>query len=57
MLKEEWLELDKMHKELNDNGFPYFSSDFLERYSELFAKSLRDKGDGPISTGSINTMV
>lgn len=50
MLQEEWVELTEMHDKITDNGLTSFSSDFLERYTELFAKSLRDKSDGPLRT-------
>ena len=50
MLQTEWAELVEMHERINDNGLTSFSSDFLERYTELFAKSLRDKSDGPVRT-------
>lgn len=57
MLQEEWAELNEMHTKIGNNGLTSFSSAFLERYSELFAKSLRGKGDPIPDSGSNNTMV
>jgi hypothetical protein len=57
MLKEEWTELNEMHAKIGDNGLTSFSSDFLERYSELFAKSLQGKGDPAPSDGPNNSLV
>jgi hypothetical protein len=57
MLQEEWTELNEMHAKLLSNGITSFSSAFLERYSELFAKSLHGKGDSIFDSGSNNSMV
>jgi hypothetical protein len=57
MLKEEWTELNEMHTKIGNNGLTSFSSDFLERYSELFAKSLQGKGDPSPCDGSYNSLV
>lgn len=46
MNKEEWNKLNDMHHKLKSDGLMSFSSKFLERYSELLAKSLRGKGNG-----------
>lgn len=57
MLQEEWIELNEMHARLDDNNLMSFSSEFLERYSELFAKSLHGKGDPVFFPGSDNSLV
>lgn len=57
MLQEEWIELNEMHAKIGNNGLTSFSSDFLERYSKLFAKSLQGKGDPIPSNGPNNSMV
>jgi hypothetical protein len=57
MLQEEWDELNEMHAKICSNGLTSFSSDFLERYSELFAKSLQGKGDPISNFGPNNSMV
>lgn len=57
MLQEEWAELNEMHTKIGNNGLTSFSSAFLERYSELFAKSLHGKGDPTPDSRSNNTMV
>lgn len=38
-------ELDSMHNLITELGLSHFSTPYLERYSELFAKSLEGKGD------------
>lgn len=45
MLKTEWDELLEMREKINENGLLMFSSEYLERYSELLSKSLHGKGD------------
>lgn len=45
MNQEEWNKLNEMHHRLKSGGIVSFSSEFLERYSELLAKSLRGKGN------------
>lgn len=57
MLEEEWTELNEMHAKIGNNRLTSFSSDFLERYSELFAKSLRGKGDPVPNSRPHNPMV
>lgn len=57
MLQEEWAELNEMHAKIGNNRLTSFSSDFLERYSELFAKSLQGKGDPAPRSGPHNPMV
>lgn len=42
---EEWFQLSKMHEQINESGISAFDSAYLERYAELFAKSLQGKGD------------
>ena len=57
MLQEEWVELNEMHAKIGNNRLTSFSSDFLERYSELFAKSLQGKGDPTPRLGFHNPLV
>jgi hypothetical protein len=57
MLQEEWIELNEMHAKIGNNRLTSFSSDFLERYSELFAKSLQGKGDPIPGNGPNNPLV
>ena len=57
MLQEEWVELNEMHTKIGNNGLTSFSSAFLERYSELFAKSLHGKGDPAPDSRSDNPLV
>jgi hypothetical protein len=57
MLQEEWAELNEMHTKIGNNGLTSFSSAFLERYSELFAKSLHGKGDPAPDSRSDNPLV
>lgn len=57
MLQEEWDELNEMHAKIGNNRLTSFSSDFLERYSELFAKSLQGKGDPVPNSRSHDPMV
>ena len=45
MPEEDFNLLLEMRKELNDNSITSFSPSYLERFSELFAKSLVGKGD------------
>lgn len=54
MLKIEWDELLEMREKINENGLLMFSSEYLERYSELLSKSLQGKGDAvPRSNNSL----
>ena len=57
MLQEEWIELNEMHAKIGNNRLTSFSSDFLERYSELFAKSLQGKGDPIPGNGPNDSLV
>jgi hypothetical protein len=57
MLQEEWIELNEMHAKIGNNRLTSFSSDFLERYSELFAKSLQGKGDPTPGNGPNDLLV
>lgn len=41
----EWNKLNEMHNLLNETGLMSFDSAFLERYTELLAKSLEGKSD------------
>jgi hypothetical protein len=45
MNKEDWTNLDKMHKELSKNHLAAYDTAYLEKYVELLAKSLEGKGD------------
>jgi hypothetical protein len=45
MNNDEWDKLNKMHSLLSETSLMSFDSAFLERYSELLAKSLEGKSD------------
>jgi len=45
MNKEDWNNLNNMHKELSKNHLAAYDTAYLEKYVELFAKSLEGKGD------------
>jgi hypothetical protein len=45
MKKTEWNELYEMHQQITQYGIQTFDTAFLEKYTELFAKSLSGKGD------------
>lgn len=44
MNADEWNQLKEMHEQINEMGISTFNTPFLEKYSELFAKSLEGKG-------------
>jgi hypothetical protein len=45
MNDEDWNNLNNMHKELSKNHLAAYDTAYLEKYVELFAKSLEGKGD------------
>jgi hypothetical protein len=45
MDKEESTQLDKMHSQIGQSGISAFNTAYLERYTELLAKSLKGKSD------------
>ena len=45
MDKEESTQLDKMHHQIGQSGISAFDTAYLERYTELLAKSLKGKSD------------
>ncbi|MEY2973071.1 MAG: hypothetical protein RI886_848 [Pseudomonadota bacterium] len=45
MDKNDWIQLEKMHNQIKESGVTAFDSSYLEKYSELFAKSLEGKSD------------
>lgn len=45
MNNEDWNNLNNMHKELSKNHLAAYDTAYLEKYVELFAKSLEGKGD------------
>jgi len=49
MDKEESTQLDKMHSQIGQSGISAFDTAYLERYTELLAKSLKGKSDVPLS--------
>jgi hypothetical protein len=62
MKNEEWNQLKKMHDQISQSGICAFDTAYLEKYSELLARSLEGKGDAvdgrrPISTRPDHTMV
>jgi hypothetical protein len=54
---QEWEELLAMRKLIQDNGITSFNTAYIERYVELFAKSLEGKGDVLSVTRSQHSMV
>jgi hypothetical protein len=45
MNKEDWNNLNNMHRELTQNHLAYYDTAYLEKYAELLAQSLQGKGD------------
>jgi hypothetical protein len=45
MDKEEFTQLNKMHHQIGQSGISAFDTAYLERYTELLAKSLKGKSD------------
>lgn len=45
MNDEDWINLSNMHKELSTNHIASYDTTYLERYVELFTKSLQGKGN------------
>jgi hypothetical protein len=46
-----------MHNVLSTSSIQHFDPAFLEKYAELFAKSLIGKGDQPAQPGPNNSLV
>jgi hypothetical protein len=46
MNQDDWNQLKKMHCQIAQSGIAAFDSAYLERYTELLAKSLEGKGEG-----------
>jgi hypothetical protein len=53
MTQEEWDQLVSMRDQISSSGLTAFNSLYLERYTELLAKSLEGKGNGEIHSNSI----
>lgn len=47
MNPEDSIQLDKMHDQIKQSGVAAFDTAYLERYTELLAKSLEGKSDIP----------
>lgn len=45
MDNNDWNQLKKMHDQIGQTGISAFDTAYLERYTELLAKSLEGKGD------------
>jgi hypothetical protein len=45
MNNNDWDQLKKMHDQIKQTGISAFDTAYLERYTELLAKSLEGKGD------------
>ena len=45
MNQSDYFQLHKMHEQLRQSGVAAFDSAYLERYTELLAKSLEGKSD------------
>jgi hypothetical protein len=45
MTQEEWDQLVSMRRQISDSSITSFNSLYLERYTELLAKSLAGKGN------------
>lgn len=55
MNNHDWDQLQKMHNQINQTGVSAFDTAYLEKYTELFAKSLEGKAnpmDGYTAPGS-----
>jgi hypothetical protein len=46
MNTDDWTQLERMHHQISQSGVAAFDSAYLERYTELLAKSLEGKGEG-----------
>lgn len=57
MTPQDSAELDKMHNILSTSSLQHFDPVFLEKYAELFAKSLAGKGDQPAQSRPDNSLV
>jgi hypothetical protein len=53
MTQEEWDQLVSMRHQISNSGLTAFNSLYLERYTELLAKSLEGKGDEEVHSNSV----